>query len=271
VNDWQQARQLAWILGRGAWPDGTLDPLFPSGCVVVCTPETMRDAARDLDTPFALITIGPQTADEEEPSLEANSLDVHVVQHVEGGGELDQAAVIGGLRSGGAGASRGRGVLEICERVKVLVGSLTGADGLPAVARYSGALAAARGEGMRYAAARRLTVQVAGTRLRTYPAPRRLVLTPLGGGSLKADWTLPPNRYDRRRVILRWAAGSTPPASATAGTDVAVAVDAVTATWTPGAGTVSVAVFEAYDETGSGTDERTSDPRRDAYDTATVT
>ena len=50
-----------------------------------------------------------------------------------------------------------------------------------------------------------------------------------------------------------------------------VAVGAVTATWTPGAGTVSVAVFETYDETGSGTDERSSDPRRDAYDTATVT
>jgi hypothetical protein len=239
--------------------------------VVVCTPETIRDAARDLATPFCLLTIGPQTADEEEPSLEANSFEVHVVQHDEGGGELDQAAVVGGLRSGGAGASAGRGVLELCERVKVVIGSLTGADGLPAVARYSGSPAAARADGMRYAAARRLTVQVAGTRLRTYASPRRLVLTPQGGGSLKADWALPPSRYDRRRVVVRWAAGTVAPAAATAGQDVPVDPEAVTATWTPGAGSVSVAVFEAYDETGSGADERYSPQRRDAYATATVT
>jgi len=73
-----------------------------------------------------------------------------------------------------------------------------------------------------------------------------------GSGNASLSWTIPPDRFDRDKVILRRAAGSTPPASATAGTGVTLSGDLATSvTDNPGSGSFAYSLFGAYDESGT--------------------
>lgn len=273
MNLLQHVRQAKNKLDAAVWPSGTQGRLFPPDSVAICTPEQIPLAVRELSTPFALIIPGTSTADDEEPFLERSTFDVIVVQHEEGGGELDFAALVGGIRGGGVGESEGRGVLEIIARVKAELGQLTGADGAPAIARYSGAPAAAKASGTeQYACAQRISVDIRSTAAPSYEPPHRLSLSDAGAHAIAASWVLPPARYDRRRVVVVWKAGATAPTSITDGTEVSVAATATSVTFAPtgAAGTFSVAVFETYDETGGGTDEVTAPQKADAYGTVAV-
>lgn len=269
-SDWQTGKQLVWLLANRAWPEGDRRLVFAT--VLLCTPEEVRFLPITAGYPMALVMIGDVQPDGSEPGVGTLNIDVLVIQHGESR-DLESSALAGGIRTGGAGRSEGRGLLEVWEEAQNAAARLTGSDGLPATAAYVGAPAAARGEGAESAVARRMTVRCTTTPGRSYEAPRFLKLTALGGGSLKAEWYLPADRWDRRRVIVRYAAGAVAPATAVAGTDVVVLPGAVDVTWSPvgGPGTFSVAIFEAYDETGSDTDERFSSQNPDTYGTKAVT
>jgi hypothetical protein len=89
-----------------------------------------------------------------------------------------------------------------------------------------------------------------------------------GGGSTVLTWNLPPARYDRNALILRRAAGTTPPASTTAGTGIAVGALVTTLLNTPGVGTFSYSLFMGYDELNS---TPTTSDRFSAAATLTIT
>lgn len=92
------------------------------------------------------------------------------------------------------------------------------------------------------------------------PTPTATVAPTAG---VKLTWTPAPDRYDFRRYVCRRASGSTAPTSATGGTGVTITNETVRTTSyltdNPGNGTWSYSLFVAYDETGSGSDERYSE------------
>lgn len=76
------------------------------------------------------------------------------------------------------------------------------------------------------------------------------------------QWVSVPDFYAFRRYIVRRASGSTAPTGPTDGTEVTLIDETDRTTYgvddAPGSGTWSYSVFVAYDEYGSGTDERFS-------------
>ena len=97
-----------------------------------------------------------------------------------------------------------------------------------------------------------------------YPPVSNLIITvPSIGTENDLSWTLPLPRYDTYKVIVRKAAGTTPPAGPTDGTDVPLGSLLATSVVDPiiFGSTTSYSVFMAYDETHSPTStaERYSD------------
>lgn len=267
MNAWQSAHQLKFLLEAARWPDSPQGKVF--GAVRVSRVDDERILNGDLRLPLVVIDPGAEIPDAEEGLLEELSFDLNVVQAMQGQ-DAGVAALMGGPRSGGAGTSLGRGILELEEPLKQAVARLTGADGLRAVCRYSGAASSVEISGAYYIA-RRYQVTTFGHAVRHYEAPRYLKATG-GSGQVSLVWTLPPSRWDYQGLVLRRAAGSTAPTTASAGTDVVVGRDATSITVTGlSAGVHSFALFAAYDETGSGGPERFSDQEADTIDTATVT
>ena len=95
-----------------------------------------------------------------------------------------------------------------------------------------------------------------------YPTPSPTA-TPEAVGEVTLAWVPVPDRYDFRRYVCRRISGATPTTSPTGGTDVPIpgATTRTTARLvdSPGSGTWSYSLFVAYDEYGSGTDERWSE------------
>ena len=109
---------------------------------------------------------------------------------------------------------------------------------------------------------------------RFYPPPIRFTAVDATAGNATLAWVNPPDRYDfhssataRGGMILRRAAGSTPPTGPTDGTGITLSGDfAESKTDDPGAGEFSYALFAGYDETLDASNDRFS-----AAATATVT
>lgn len=96
-------------------------------------------------------------------------------------------------------------------------------------------------------------VLVTNARIARFYHPPRLFKATGGGGQVSLTWALPPDRFDRLKVVLRRASGATAPTSATDGTGVTLSGDLATSVTDSGlsAGTYSYAIFGGYDETNS--------------------
>jgi hypothetical protein len=255
VNQWQAARQLKYLLEAMRWPDGDAKRVISKAHVTAGPPDDMLATLR---TPFVLISVQPVEPDEEEPELEAAGFDVILVCQADGG-EGNQNALMGANRTGGQGASEGRGLLEIEEQVKLAIGRLGGANGVRAQILSTGGTAAERMESGSYVVARRYSVRCWCTVRRHYEAPMYVAATG-GAGQIAVTWVNPTARYDSLLPIVRYTSGATAPTSATAGTGATgLTITSASKTITGlSAGTYSVAVFWSYDETGGGSAERYS-------------
>lgn len=267
MNRWQVEREIRARLAAAVWPDSPGAAVLTGGAVVsVSPPEALFP---DRKPPFALVVSVGEKADRNHPERNAESRFQVVVVAL---GETDRegsTAISGGTRetSGGQGKSLGRGVGEVLEEVRRALQFLDGAAGL------QGHLLADVTTGVRQVAgvelvATTLTLVAFGLpNARSYSPPYRLTAV-AGTGQVALTWRLPPARYDRRRVVLRRASGSTPPAAIDDGTGVTLSGDLATSVTVTGlaAGVHSFALFAAYDETGSSADERAS-----SAVTATVT
>lgn len=264
MNPQQFARQMRYLLLSDTWADSPGEVVFGApaansreggGVVVTAGPSEEAIKGMGLRPPFCLIYVDDVEADPEEPGLLLQTFGVVLVAAVEGD-PFGERVLMGGPKAS-VGQSYGRGILEVEAKVRARIGKLTGADGARAVLAYTGSSSVER-VGSKAFAARRYLVRAWCTSEPHYDAPVHLVATG-GSGQVALTWTLPPARFDRLSVILRRASGSTAPTSATDGTGVTLSgATATSVTDTVAAGTYSYALFESYDETGSGSAERYS-------------
>lgn len=258
MNRWQIGKQVKALLAAATWADSGL--VFPSGSVLV-TARARENAMKDLRLPIAIVLPGAGQADEErqeQPGLLSFDLLVSIVVK----NEADQVGETTLLGHGRQGGSRGRGLLEVEERVMTTLLQLGPASGLPIELRHQSDPELGETSDFGYIATAQYQFRARGTTFRTYQRPTRLVATG-GVGTVSLSWVNPP-RFDFRRAILRRAAGATPPASSVAGTGVTLGASpdgagVTTKVDAPGAGTWSYALFAAYDDTGAGSDVAISD------------
>lgn len=83
-----------------------------------------------------------------------------------------------------------------------------------------------------------------------YEPPASFSAADATGGDASLSWTHQGNRFDHGGVMIRSAAGATPPATSTDGTEISgspFARGTLAATDSPGAGQISYAIWSAYD------------------------
>lgn len=238
MNTWQLARQIKYLIRSRSWPESSPEKVF--GDVIV-------SAALDEDT-FGLLTfpyviINPQDGDADTENAEWTRQVFSVVlgTRVEGG-QFGEEALLGGVRSNGVAGSGGRGLLELEEELLAAISMLTGADGVNATSSYRTGAAAGIVQGIGYVAQRAYRIECMASRARYYHPPQNLRKS---GGNIV--WTLPPDRFDRYKIILRKAAGATPPSGPTDGDDVPLGSDLATSVANSDT-TTAFAIFCEYDE-----------------------
>lgn len=246
MNPWQTLKQLRYKILSLSWGDGA-DEAVVAGCIVTAgAPEMIMGILRN--GPLVMLKGGTPEPD----PAHAGILTFEVLLTIVTSASMDKsgtAELIGGGRdstSYGQGSSVGRGIYEIEEVILAGIRQGAGEIGMGIQVAYAGGdRAGFVGSIPATAIERRLRCRC--TTDRYYHPPQRLQAT--GGGSVSLSWALPPDRFDRYKIVLRRASGATPPASATAGTGVTLASDLATSvTDSPGAGTYSYAIFCAYDE-----------------------
>ncbi len=251
----QVLMQLRYKLRSRVWSitSGTL--VFGS---VHVTHKPSKAAVEEFRTPLVLMRPGEEKPDPELPGKCLLEVEADLVVAV-AGDKLGENALLS-ANVADRTKSEGRGILE-CEReFKAVCKELGDADGLRIIARRTAARRAAEVSGLGYVVMRSYNLGVDCTDEPYYHPPLRLVATPLGAGQVRLDWADPPDRFDKRGIIIRRAAGATPPASSTAGTGVATpALGVQTYTDTPGAGTFSYAIFAGYTDSGAAANESFSD------------
>lgn len=274
MNAWQALRQLRYRLRARAWPDGAAERVLRS---VHITAGPTEEAYGELYPPFVLLAPGAAETDPEEPGLVRQEIQATLVVAVEGDAVGDRA-LLGGARSGGPGSSLGRGLLELEEEVLAAIGELDQTTGVRLRVTHRSSPEVGLVEGLGYVAARAYTLEGWLTAARYYHPPLRLTAADAGAGQANVSWALPPDRFDRRRMVLRRAAGAVAPATAVAGVNVVVGAMATAVVDAPGVGQFSYAIFAAYNETWSEEDSAATasaaDERFSAQElgtTATVT
>lgn len=257
MNTWQTLKQLRYLLRARNWTGSSTD-VFGSVHVSVGPTE---DAFRNLQYPLALIRPLAATVDpehDEESDLIVQQVAVRLAVAVPDG--IGEAALLGANRTAGSTSSKGRGLLEVEEELFAAIEFLDQLSGISNQCRARSAVDAQVTEA-EYVVFRDYVFDLYVTADRYYHPATQFAGSDAGGGSASLSWTLPPDRYDRLRMILRRATGSTAPTSVTDGTGVSLSADLATSkTDTPGVGTWSYALFVAYDETHStlSTEERYS-------------
>jgi hypothetical protein len=257
MNGWQIARQIKSLLEQAAWPDSPNEPAF--GSVIVSVAPTAQGISR-LRLPFAFIAPADSEVDAEEPTMELQRFALRVV-HREASDPLGQAALIGGPRgASGQGSTKGRGLLELEEVILSTLGDVDKLGGVDLRLRWRSGVEASEDEELGYVVTREYRLEAWCSTFRSYPSQSRFVAADNGAGVVGLSWSLAPSRFDYFGQILRRASGSTPPATPTGGTGVAVSSSAPSITDSVGTGTFSYSLFASYDELGQNTADRFSEP-----------
>lgn len=257
----QNYRQLKTKIAAAVWPEG-------AGEVVIGNRVYLSTASPEVEerTPVHWVAIAPGgwTSDPDDPSLGMQDFVVSVITGV-AGDPFGEASLIGGARTGdtsnyGKGSTKGRGSLEVESALWSALSLLGPKDGVSAVAALASAdaVAAVEDEHGSGSVGRRYVVSCRCTMVDDYPSPQEFVATG-GVGQIVCTWALPPSRFDRRQIVLRYASGATPPTSATAGSPATLSGDLATSvTLTLAAGTWSLALFCGYNPNGRSANEHFS-------------
>lgn len=246
MNTYQVSRQVKYILGLRRWEDNPANEKVFGAAVVSVAPQA--EAMNKFRYPLAMVVPGSATVDAEEMDLLDQAITVRVICMVEADG-YGESPLIGAHRRT-SGSSDGRGILEIEEELFSSIARSSGADGIEIRLWSSSEVQAELIEDLGYVVARDYLFGCLTTTTKTYPAPYKLAATDQGAGSVDLTWLLPAARYDRYRVILRYASGATAPTSITGGTGVTLSGDDATSVTQTGlsTGTYAWAIFETYDE-----------------------
>lgn len=248
--------QFRYLARLAAWPSGTTSVVVGSSAYATAGPLTEARLGRQ---PWLAVNLGQTSADPEVPSLVDTEILATLGVCVQGD-VMGEQALVGGPRSGGIGSSQGRGILEIEAPLLAAVGAMTGADGLPIVCSFASSPHPSPYDeqaGPSYIL-KEYAFKIRCTTTDEYPAPHEFTATG-GAGSATLAWTLPAARFDRRQIVLVYAAGATPPTSASGGTPITLATDLATSkTAVLAAGTYSFALFCGYNPTGAASNENYS-------------
>ena len=212
-----------------------------------------RDARRTMRLPLALISPTEAEVDpdySQEPDLIRQSITVTLVTAVPGDA-IGENPIIG-ANVPDRTKSEGRGILELEEELFAAIEFLNTDTGVVIEHAATGAARPSLDDEIGYIVSRDYTFEAWVTADRFYHPCYKLSATG-GSGQVSLTWGLPPDRYDRYRVVLRRASGSTAPSSVTAGTGVTLSGNLATSVTDSGlsAGTYSYALFAQYDETNA--------------------
>jgi len=252
MNPWQLAQQLRHVLARVAWEDGSGAVVFGQQGVIV-TAGPVSDEALPGGFPFAIVTVDSGSPDPDDPSLLLQSFSIVAAVQVFGD-NMGEFAVIGGARAD-LGKSTGAGILEVGERVRSAVQSMTGADGAALVVSATGTAAPTPiGQG-RHIVTEEFRVTALCTSQPVYTAPQELTR---GGSTWRWNGDQCAARFDFLRFRLGYITGSDP--ADTPGDLTAVAY---TGTGTEAAASTSAGrvyqVFADYHPRGTGAVEYSSE------------
>jgi hypothetical protein len=136
VNPWQLAQQIKFELGKAVWPTGLGKVVFGTRSVFVYTGGQPDENIHPPRFPFALVTLGTGSPDDDDPDLLVQNFTIIVAVEV-AGDTLGEHAVIGGARAD-YGTSTGAGVAEIATVVRATVGNLSAYDGASTIVSGSG-------------------------------------------------------------------------------------------------------------------------------------
>ena len=226
------------------WPDSPGEVIFGD---VKVSAGVAQSGIGKLIFPFASIVPREGTVDPDDPQLWNVVFEVVVIARV-AGDSFGETVLIGGPRTS-QGSSGGRGLTEIEEEVKKTLRFLNATSGVRIRLLGSGAVVAVENAELGYVASRAYQFAARTTDERSYAAATRFTAVDATGGDVDLAWTLPPDRFDRNALVLRRAAGATPPASVSAGTGITVGALVTSLTDDPGVGEFSYSLFMGYDET----------------------
>jgi len=266
MNTWQCLNQLSWLLRTRTWTDAPNELVFAR---VLSTAGVSSDYAKsELRFPYATVKPLGYSADEYKRSLKNQRIEVGIAA-AHSGDRVGEFALMGGQwpATTPTGGSKGRGLLEIEEELENVVNYLAQHNGIRVHVSSASSSDAAVFQGYGYVIGRTYELEAILTTERTYTScPRAPTATALGAGQVSLSWTLPAYRFDfhaqntnlptdvdgyaaRGGVIVRRAAGSTAPSTATSGTGVTLSSSfASSVTDSPGAGQFSYSVFISYGE-----------------------
>ena len=250
MNLWQVGQQAKYLLQQKTWSDGSTVVFAPQSVLCLSSDSEIDALDANLVMPMAVVVLGSGQSDpqaNDEPGYWVRDMTVALAVR-NYNDRTGQAAVMGASRVG-VSDSRGRGLLEIEERVLSALELLNELEGVTVALKSQSATMTRKDPSDSVYAIKEYVFEVSCTSQLFYPAPRRMVTTVLGSGQVSLAWTLPVARYDRYRVVMRRASGSSAPGSITAGTSVTLSsVLATSVIDTPGAGTWSYALFCTYDD-----------------------
>lgn len=244
MTPWQQAKQLKYLLATRTWTGGS-DTVFGKVIVTARPKELPRTLGSVL--PLCVVNVGDAEHDGQQPKLiKRHRWTVWVVV----ANKFDAVGEGGMLGSNRSASHRGYGLLEVQEQLYEVVHSKQSESGLAIFLRAASAADSGVDQSLGHVNWRGYSIETKAVSTTRFYHPASRLAASGGSGSVSLSWTLPPDRFDRYRVVLRRASGSTPPGSPAAGTGVTLSGDlAASVTDGPGAGTFSYALFAQYDET----------------------
>jgi len=248
LNTYQIMRQLRYLLLSRNWTSSS-NKVFGSGSIHI-TPALPVDAKATLRIPCALMFPATSQVDpqhNEEPDLINQEIVVTLIAAVPGD-QLGQKTMIGGNIPDRT-KSEGRGILELEEELFGGIEFLNTDTGIVIQHSASREAKPVLDQDFGYVIYRDHYFRAWATADRFYHPCIKFSATG-AAGSVSLSWGLPPDRFDRFRVMLRRATGTTAPSSVDSGSAVALSGNlATSATDTISAGTYSYALFAQYDET----------------------
>lgn len=250
MNPYQMAQQLRYLLQTVAWPGGAAEVVFGDrGVSIFAGRPTLEQIPPGF--PFAMVSIGSGSADPDHPDLLTQTFDILYAVNV-GGDPLGEFAMIGSSTAN-LGHSAGRGLLEVQERGRSAIEDLVGVDGAKIIVSATSIEPPAAMAPGQHIVIGSDTVTAVCTRAAHYAAPQELAVS---SDTWTWEGTHCEARFDFLQYRLAYAAGTTPPATPSAGTIAYTGTDTST-TQTAGTGR-AWAIFADYDSRGTGSVEGTS-------------
>ena len=248
MDELQAYRQIKETLEDAVWPDSS-NVVFPS--VIISSGPVETAFRNSLRLPCAIIVPGTATADpdfrNDSPGVLRADFVIRLYSVVHGD-DTGERALLGANRTA-EDESEGMGLLELQRRLYAELEDLGPSDGIEVNAYSRGPSIGESFEGLGYIVTRDYGFMADVDTQPEYPPAVDLVGTPSGGTQIAWSWKQPADRFDRlSTVIMRYAAGSTAPATATDG--VGLTPDTAISHLQTGlsSGDHSVSVFQGYDE-----------------------